>query len=331
MTNNIRNNIMLELKTNFTTEQLQMIDLAVAKSIKGYKIEKEETLPIVREQIIPIEVNEFLIRKQIKGCSDKTLEQYKYLMKDFSLWLNKDIRKVTDIDILSYLDYRLKNKKVSKKTLDNNRLILSSFYSFMRDTGKISYNPMSTIDRIKFRENVREPLSDIELEKVRNACKTLREKAMFEVFYSTGARVSEIVELNYTDINFINRSVLITGKGDQERHIYFNAKSIIAIQNYMETRNDDNNALFVSYRKPYKRLSKTMIEKEIKNIGERSGIGRNIFPHLLRHTFATDMLEHGANIDIVSKLLGHKKLETTQIYAKIKKKELEFSHNKYIT
>ena len=329
MTNEIRNKVLITLRENFTTEQLHMIDLAVAKALVGYQIDKEETLPAVIGDEIPVEIKEFLIRKELKGCSKGTHALYEYVLKDFAFRLNKNIRETKDTDILAYLDYRIKSCGVSERTANGNRLILSSFFTYMHDTGKMSHNPIKTVDSIKFKAKVRQPLSDMELERVRNACETLREKALFEVLYSTGARVSEITNLDYTEIDVNARSAIITGKGNQERHIFFNAKSLIAIDAYLKSRDDDSQALFVSEKSPYKRLSKCAIEQIIRRIGERAGIGRAVFPHLLRHTFATDMLAQGAKIDEVSEMLGHKKLETTKIYAKTSKTSLEAAHRRF--
>ena len=329
MVTEIRNRIIMELEGEFSAEQLNAIDLAVAKALRGCKVEQEETLPAIYHSGFPVEVREFFARKKMKGCSVGTLKRYKELLTDFCLWLDKDIKNVTDVDILTYLAMR-GNRGVSNHTLDGIRRILSSFYTFLHDTGKIAVNPVKAIDPIKYKAKVREPLNDIELEKVRNACQTLREKALFEVLYSTGCRVSEIVGIDYADINIQTRSVIVTGKGDQERFVFFNAKSLLAIENYMATRTDDNPALSVSERAPHERIKKNAIENVIRAIGERSEIGRGIFPHLLRHTFATDMLEHGAKIDEVSTLLGHKKLETTRIYAKTSTASIAAAHRKFV-
>lgn len=329
MTNEIRNKVLITLRENFTTEQLHMIDMAIAKALVGYRIEKEETLPAIVGDEIPAEIKEFLIRKELKGCSAGTYVQYEYILKNFAFRINKNIREVKDTDVLAYLDYRMNSCGVSARTANGNRLILSSFFTYMHDTGKMSYNPMKTVDPIKFKAKVREPLSDIELERVRNACQTLREKALFEVLYSTGARVSEIVGLDYTNIDISSRSAIITGKGDQERHIFLNAKSLLAIDNYIKSRNDNQSALFVGDVSPHKRLSKASIESIIRDIGKRAGLNRPLFPHLLRHTFATDMLAQGAKIDEVSEMLGHKKLETTKIYAKTSKASLETAHRRF--
>ena len=171
----------------------------------------------------------------------------------------------------------------------------------------------------------------MELERVRNACKTHREKAIVEVLYSTGGRVSEVVRINYKEINCTDWSVRILGKGSYERFVFFTPRAVIAMEEYLKTRNDDNPALFVSLNAPYNRLGKSSIESIVRDIGKRSGIGRNIFPHLFRHTFATDMLSHGAKINEVSKLLGHHKLDTTRIYISQGMKDIDRVHRMYIS
>ena len=330
MTSEIRSNVMATLEFNFTAEQLKMIGLAVAKALRGYKIEKEETLPACIGQDRPIEVQEFLARKRMKGCSEGTLRQYSTLLDDFAAWARKELSQIQDVDVLIYLDYIKSTRKISNRTLEGKRLILSTFYTFMHDTGRVPINPLKGIEPVKYKETVREPLNDIELEKVRNACKTPRERALFEVLYSTGARVSEIIGLNRSDIDAVSRMAVITGKGNQERHIFFNAKSILAVEEYLKTRKDEDPALFVGAVLPHKRLGKTSIEKIIKELGERAGISRPVYPHLLRHTFATDMLAHGAQIDQVSKMLGHKQIDTTRIYAKTNAEMMKLTHRMYV-
>lgn len=322
----IRNKVIAALENNFTAEQLKMIDVALSKVLIGYKIEVEETLPSVVGDLRPIEVQEFLSRKKMKGCSDGTIKQYAMLLDDFSAWAQRKLSQIRDIDILVYLDYVKTTRKISSRTLEGKRLIISTFYTYMHESGKMSYNPSKGVDRIKYKERVREPLNDIELEKVRNACRTPREKALFEVLYSTGARVSEIASLNRSDVDQTSRSTIITGKGDQERHIFFNAKAILAVEEYLKTRTDQNEALFVADINPHRRLGKTSIEKIIRELGERSGVNRPVFPHLIRHTFATDMLSRGAKIDQVSKMLGHKRIDTTQIYAKTSTESMRMVH-----
>lgn len=333
MTSEIRNKVMAQLMDNFTVEQLHMIDLALAKALQGLKVEKEETLPATIDQSQSRFVKEFIARKRMKGLSPKTIEAYKLQLKAFSDWCDcaqRPLDMVQDIDVLIYLDWSKTTYKVSDRTLDNKRLVLSSFYSYMHSTGKMTYNPMSTVDPIKYKAKVRQPLNDIELEKVRNACQTPKEQCLFEVLYSTGCRVSEVVGMNISDIDFQNRKIVVLGKGNKERPVFLNAKAICAIKKYLATRTDDNDALFVAKAKPYNRNEQPAIEAIIRRIGNRSGIGRPVFPHLLRHTFATDLLAHGARIYEVSAMLGHAKLETTKIYAKLGSNALSNAHAQYL-
>lgn len=328
--NEIRNKVLLELEQNFTSEQLQMIDLAVAKAMRGYRIEREETLPAIADDTLPVEIKEFLIRKDLKGCSADTCKLYESVLTDFTNRIKKNIRETSDTDILAFLDYRMHSCGVTARTAEGNRLILSSFFTYMHETGKMDHNPSRTVDPVKYKATIRQPLSDIELERARNSCNTLRERAIFETLYSTGARVSEIEKLNRDDIDFKNRCAIVVGKGNKERYVFFSAKALVAVEDYLKTRTDENLALFVCSRAPHNRLKKGSIEAEIKKIGERSGIERNLFPHLLRHTFATNLLYHGAKLDEVSEMLGHRSVETTKIYAKTSKEEMINSHRKYV-
>lgn len=175
MSDDFRSNILIDLQDDFSVEQLKAIDLAIAHAMRGYKIEKEETLPATTIQQFPTDIKEFLIRKEMKGCTSGTLKQYRDLLQDFYLFIKKDLRDVKDYDLLAYLKHR-ENLGVCKRTLDGKRHIISSFYTYMHDTGKITANPTKTIDAIKFTVKVREPLDDMELEMVRSACITPREK-----------------------------------------------------------------------------------------------------------------------------------------------------------
>lgn len=191
-------------------------------------------------------------------------------------------------------------------------------------------NPCRQISPIRYEEKPREPLNGIEMELVRYACENQRERAIIETFYSTGCRVTELSNLNICDIDFNTGEVHLFGKGKKHRTSYVNAKSEVALKKYLETRNDSNVALFVSQRKPHQRLKKNAIESIVRQIGERSGINRRLFPHLIRHTTATDAIDRGMDATELQKLLGHADLETTMIYAKISQENVKRSHKKYI-
>lgn len=321
--NNIQEKILSELSENMSIEQLKMVELAMSKAFIGYKVEPMETLPACQNNTYPY-LKEFLIRKSIEGCSKGTIYGYENFLKIFLFWTNgKDLDTFEDNDILVFLAWYENTHSVSKRTLNNKRVILSSFFTYLHNTGKINHNPMKTVNRIKFLAKVRQPLTDEELEIIRDSVVDIREKALIEFLYSTGCRVSEVVNVNITDLDLDKRTLVVTGKGNKQRRVFINAKTKLSIQSYLKTREDHNDALFVSTRKPYRRLSKGSIEKIVKDIGIRSGIGKNLFPHLLRHTFATDMYERTGNIADLQRLMGHENADTTMVYAKISQTKLK--------
>jgi integrase/recombinase XerD len=219
---------------------------------------------------------------------------------------------------------------VSRSALNDRRRILNSFYTWMVREDIIGKNPMVKIDAIKCDKNIREPLTALELEQMRSTSSTFREKALLEMLYSTGCRVSELIALDRVCIDYNSGRVKVFGKGRKERYCFLNAKAQLAIKKYLFSRSDDNPALFVADKQPHDRIGKGAIEKEIRRIGERAKISRNVFPHLIRHTTATHMLQHGASLAEVQMILGHESPATTQIYAKTDLQGLQLVHQRCI-
>lgn len=162
------------------------------------------------------------------------------------------------------------------------------------------------------------------------ACKTVREKALVEFLYSTGARVTETCSIKIADVDFEKGEVWLFGKGSKHRKSYITAKCSLYLTEYLKSRKDDSEYLFVSERRPHNALKKEAIERVIRNVGKRSGIGRKLFPHLFRHTVATDMLQKSVAVTDVQRMLGHVNINTTMIYAKVKDEEVKNNHHKYI-
>lgn len=176
-------------------------------------------------------------------------------------------------------------------------------------------NPAGNIDPIKYERRHKRAMSQLDLEKVRLACSTKREKAIIEMLYSTGCRVTELERLNISDIDFETKEVALFGKGSKHRISYLNARAEVALKEYLATREDTNVALFVYERNPHSRLKKNGIEAIIRKLMERTdGVTTHVTPHVFRHTTATTALNRGMSIVDVSRLLGHVKLETTMEY-----------------
>ena len=235
-----------------------------------------------------------------------------------------------DNDVKAYLYNFQKTRNVSNRTLDSVRSVLSSFFSWASAEGYLEKNIMISVKPIKYRRKQRGSLDDYELEKLRSACENIRDEALVEFLYSTGCRVSELVNVNKEDVNIKDGEVTLVGKGDKERKSYLTAHASLALQAYLKSRDDDNDALFVSKVKPHNRLKKGAIEKIIGELGVKAGIDKKVYPHLIRHTTATMGLQHGMDVTEIQKMLGHANIETTMIYAEVNQNDVKTSHKKYI-
>ena len=271
----------------------------------------------------------FLAAKRIEGCSEKTLKYYQTTIKSMVTSLQKGVRHIVTEDLRSYLtDYQSKNHS-SKVTIDNIRRILSSFFSWLEDEDYIVKSPVRRIHKVKTASSIKETYSDEELEKMRDNCTEIRDLAMIDMLASTGMRVGEMVLLNRDDINFAERECVVFGKGDKERIVYFDARAKLHLQQYLDSRADQNPALFVSLHAPFERLKIGGIESRLREMGKQLSISR-VHPHKFRRTLATMAIDKGMPIEQLQRLLGHQRIDTTLQYAMVKQSNVKLAHRKYI-
>ncbi|WP_034449500.1 site-specific tyrosine recombinase/integron integrase [Butyrivibrio sp. AE2032] len=271
----------------------------------------------------------FVSSKRIEGCSEKTLKYYQTTINAMLSFLGKGICHINTEDLRAYLiEYQRKNQS-SRVTIDNIRRILSSFFSWLEDEDYIIKSPVRRIHKIKTASNIKETYSDEELELMRDNCTELRDLAMIELLSSTGMRVGEMVLLNREDINFIERECVVFGKGNKERVVYFDARTKIHLQNYLDSRTDDNPALFVTLRAPHDRIMIGGIEYRLRKMGRKMNISR-VHPHKFRRTLATKAIDKGMPIEQLQRLLGHQRIDTTLMYAMVKQSNVKSAHRKYI-
>ncbi len=271
----------------------------------------------------------FLSAKRIEGCSEKSLKYYKATIEMMIVTVGKNIKHIETEDIRRYLTEYQKNKKSSKVTIDNIRRILSSFFSWLEDEDYILKSPVRRIHKVKTVTNIKETYSDEALELMRDNCTELRDLAIIDMLASTGMRVGEMVLLNRNDIDFNERECIVFGKGSKERVVYFDARTKIHLQNYLESRTDDNPALFVSLKAPHKRLQIGGIETRLREFGKQLGLHK-VHPHKFRRTLATMAIDKGMPIEQLQQLLGHRKIDTTLQYAMVKQSNVKIAHRKYI-
>lgn len=271
----------------------------------------------------------FLSAKRVEGCSEKSLKYYKSTIETMLDTMEKNVQEIVTDDLRMYLTDYQKNKQSSRVTIDNIRRILSSFFAWLEDEDYILKSPVRRIHKVKAASTIKETYTDEVLERMRDNCDNLRDLALIDMLASTGMRVGELVLLNREDINFTERECVVFGKGDKERVVYFDARTKIHLQNYLDTRTDSNNALFVSLRKPYNRLKIGGIEVRLRELGHRLKIPK-VHPHKFRRTLATVAIDKGMPIEQLQKLLGHQRIDTTLQYAMVKQSNVKQAHRKYI-
>lgn len=302
--------------------QLKRLQEVMLKYLSDNSVEIEQISNEEYEQL-------FLKAKHVEGCSDRTLSYYRVTIDDFVKKTSEPLRRITTEEIRKYLsDYQQKNN-CSKVTIDNIRRNLSSFFSWLEEEDYILKSPMRRIHKIKTRKVVKNIISDEGIEKLRDNCRSLRDLAMIDLLYSTGIRVGELVSLNIDDINFEERECVVFGKGDKERKVYFDAKAKIHMKNYLDSRIDDNPALFVTLDSPYDRLKISGVEIRLRQLGRKLKLEK-IHPHKFRRTMATRAIDKGMPIEQVQKILGHSQIDTTMQYAIVNQANVKNAHQKYI-
>lgn len=271
----------------------------------------------------------FINAKRIEGCSEKTLSYYRQTIVSMLSGIDKEPQEIVTEDLRKYLTEYQASRKSSKVTIDNIRRILSSYFSWLEDEDYIVKSPVRRIHKVKTAKVIKETYTDEALEIMRDNCCNVRDLAMIDLLASSGMRVGEMVALNCDDINFNERECVVFGKGSKERIVYFDARTKIHLQNYLESRTDTCSALFVSLTAPYDRLQIGGIERRLRELGKRLNLPR-VYPHKFRRTLATSAIDKGMPIEQVQQLLGHQKIDTTMHYAMVKQQNVKLAHRKYI-
>lgn len=315
------------LYPNINQNELRNI---LTEVLNNYEITAKEKGLIASD--IPDRAMMYLAIKKLDGLSAKTLYNYKLHLEKMSGYIVKPVRLITTNDLRIYLAQLTKASNIKQTTLSTEISILKSFFSWLANEEIIPKDPMKKIKAPKIPIRLRNALNVEELERLRDACKTTRERALLEFIYSTGCRVSEVSDVNLSDINWNIKSLKVIGKGSKERAVYFSDKAKLYIEKYLKSRKDklNNPALFICSKKPYNRLGTRSIEKEINKIATAANFDKSVFPHLLRHTMATLALKSGASLTTIQKLLGHSDPGTTEIYAEISDDTVQQEYNKFL-
>lgn len=303
---------------------------ALDKAAYPFEITTKETAIALREELIPEVVKIYIAVKKTEGLSHDTLSNYARILQQFFLRIKKQPEDVIANDIRMFLYNYQQHRDVSNATLEKYREMICWFFAWAHREEYIQRDPSRSIKSIKAEVKERQALTQLELEHLRLACRSPREKAMLEFMYSTGCRVSELCAVKISDLNMSEKSVYLYGKGRKHRTSFMNARCEVALEEYLRCRKGNSEYLFVSNRQPYEKLTKAAVEKIIRELASRSSVTKHVTPHVLRHTTATQAVNNGMPIEDVSKLLGHASIATTMIYAKVSKENVQTQHTKCV-
>ena len=317
------NDILHDMSEVLSAKELYALQIVLQKKLNT---QNNQTYPYTNIEYMDM----FISAKRIEGCSERTLAYYKATIEHMLSVIVTPLRRVQTDDLRAYLaEYQLRNN-CSKTTIDNIRRNLSSFFSWLEAEDYIIKSPIRRIHKIRTGSKVKETLSEECIEKLRDSCLHIRDLAMIDLLYSTGIRVGELVNLNIGDINFEERECIVYGKGNKQRKVYFDAKSKVHLEQYLEQRIDYNEALFVTLDSPFERLKISGVEIRLRKLGRLALLDQRVHPHKFRRSMATRAIDKGMPIEQVQKLLGHQQIDTTMHYAMVNQSNVKISHRKFI-
>lgn len=328
MKDSLISDVLFEMKPLVDGLQLKQLETALQKALAGYDV--LETNASQSKHRTDDLLSLFISAKRVEGCSERTLDYYRGTIEKMQRSIERDVRRITTEELRVYLARYQSERAVGKVTIDNMRRILSSFFSWLEDEDFILKSPVRRIHKVRTTKRVKETYTDEELESMRDASTNIRDLALIDLLASTGMRVGEVTLLNRSDIDFANRECIVLGKGGKERTVYFDARTKIHLEQYLEQRCDQNQALFVSLNGKHVRLGIGGIEARFRKLGQMLGIAK-LHPHKFRRTLATMAIDKGMPVEQLQCLLGHQRIDTTLQYAMVKQSNVKLAHRRYLS
>lgn len=326
-----KNELSIQLNlAEFSNEEIQRVLFCLNIVSYNYDVKPKETQLVPYNNELPKLAKEFLVVKSIKGLSKLTLYNYRRFLEIFFFQIKKQPEQVKKLDIEIFLHWYQKERGVCNRSLDKVLDCLKSFYSWMYNSEYIERDPTRTIESIKYEKPKQDYLTEEELEMVRRNCRTLKEKALVELFFATGCRVAEVANMKISDIDFREKTVKIFGKGNKHRTGFISVRAEFAIIDYLKSRADSSPYLFVSDRAPHEQMSNAGIQKIIRQLAERTGIEKKITCHTFRRTTATILSERGMSVEMIQQILGHEQISTTMIYVHLSMKNIYTQYKRYM-
>lgn len=296
--------------------------------LSSYDVTLKDGLDAVSD--LPEKIGLYMDAKRLDGLSEKTLKNNAYHLNRFARFVQKKAAAISTVDLRKFLSHLMETRSLKSTSLESEKSILKAFFAWLEEEEYIGKNPAKKIKPTKVDKRIRKALTLEELELMRDACTTTRQRCMFELFYSAGIRLDELHGVDVGHLNWQDNSIRVIGKGNKERVVYFSDRAKIYLKRYIAERGMlGTDALFITSKQPHARMGHKSIQNEIKAIAKAAGITKPVYPHLLRHSFATHGLKSGMSLNVIHDLLGHEKLDTTLIYARTDQETAQYEYKKY--
>lgn len=320
--------LVINIMTSFPSTDEVKLAIRIEEVVGNFNAESK-TADGLKEDLID-NIKLYISAKRLEGLSELTLEDYYRELMLFEFRVQKPTIRITTADIRQYL---AGNDDVMASTQGKKLSVIKSFFSWLVDEEIVLRNPAARIKQVKQPKRLPKALTEIELEKLREACETLRERALLEVMYSTGCRLSEVSGMKRNDVNWAAGSIRVIGKGNKERVVYLNPKAIYHVEQYLEEckgTENESEYLLSTERRPYRQMKSKTIQDAVDKIASRTDIEKNVTPHVFRHTMATLAMENGIELGDLQQLLGHSNPGTTLRYAEVSEDRKHNAHKKFV-
>lgn len=316
-------NLSQKLGNTLTVNEMTTLTSVLAEELSSFELERnDENKPDVATNEL---LAEFLAAKEVEGKSLKTIAHYRYILTRMFKDINLPVRDIMVFSLRRYLA-KLKQRGMQDVTVEGIRCVICSFFGWVYRENLIDTNPAGNLSPIRCEKKVKKPLSNVDIETIKEKCTSVRDRAIVGLLLSTGCRISEICGLDRDSIDFSNLECVVHGKGNKQRTVFINDVTAMLLKRYLFSRQDQHKALFVG--KGSTRLTPGGIRRMLNVIAEKAGVD-HVHPHRFRRTLATSLVDHGMPIQEVANILGHEKLETTMEYVYVNKTNVKNDYRKY--
>lgn len=309
------------LSETIPAREMAQIMTVAADALVYFDVAQKETEAYKSDDLL----DAYIAAMKVQGRSGKTVERYSYIIKRMMESVKVNTRGITVYHLRQYL-MKEKERGISDSTLEGTRQVFSAYFNWLQREGLIDSNPTANLGTIKRQKKIKAIYSDVDIERMKFCCESVRDRAIVSFLLSTGCRISEVCGLNRTDVDVTNLECTVLGKGNKERTVYIDSVTAMLLKEYMASRTDLYPALFVG--RGTQRITPHGVRRMLVKLSEAAKV-EHVHPHKFRRTLATNLIRHGMPIQEVASILGHDKLDTTMQYVVLDKSDVKNSYRKY--